>query len=223
MNGSPAATQAALVQRSMSWAGQSAALTTKSAPRDDLADRFHAVEPARHRGQPAGGVELGERLGGGLHLGPAEVALAVEDLAVEVALLDHVAVDQDQLADAAAGERVGRPAAEPAHAEQGHARRADAAVVLRGRRAGRRRGRRSSAAGGHSARDREPACARRRPRPRAGRPRPGRRAPSARARDRTRSSSAAAVRVPSSAASSSRAARSGCSITRSESAPGRRM
>ena len=32
MNGTPAATQAALTQRSMSWAGQSAAFTTKSAP-----------------------------------------------------------------------------------------------------------------------------------------------------------------------------------------------
>ena len=53
MNGRPAAKQAAFTQRSMSWAGQSAAFTTKSAP--SITSRI-AATPSSRRGTESGGT-----------------------------------------------------------------------------------------------------------------------------------------------------------------------
>jgi hypothetical protein len=78
---------------------------------DDLAHLALALKAPRHRYQATGRVEGRERLRGDLRLEPADVALPVEDLAVEVALLDPVAVHQHELTHAAAGQRVGGPAA----------------------------------------------------------------------------------------------------------------
>ena len=62
--------------------------------------------------------------------------LAVEDLAVQVRFLDPVAVDQQHLADPAAGEREGGAAAEAAHAEDDDASAFESSLALRRRRPG---------------------------------------------------------------------------------------
>ena len=66
----------------------------------------HALDAPLERHHLALRVEGAERLGRRVDLDPADVALAVQDLPVEVALLDTVVVHHHQLADAAAHERV---------------------------------------------------------------------------------------------------------------------
>ena len=60
------------------------------------------------------GVESGERAGGGIDLGPADVGGAVDDLPVEVAQVDGVVVDDAERADPRAGEVEGRRGTEAA-------------------------------------------------------------------------------------------------------------
>ncbi len=115
--GTPALKQASLIQRSIRCGGQSAASTTTSAPSISAAISSTDSTPRRCASQVDVGVERAQRLGGGLDLRPAEVRFAKQHLAVEVAELDDVAVDQVEPADAGAGERQGHPAAKAADAD----------------------------------------------------------------------------------------------------------
>src|SRR6185295_9741015 len=60
----------------------------------------------------------------------ARVALVEEHLAREVRLLDHVAVDQHQLADAAAHQRLRQRPAQRSAADEQHARVGEALLAL---------------------------------------------------------------------------------------------
>ena len=65
-------------------------------------------------------VDLGDRGGRGLDLGPADVGLPVDDLALQVRLVDDVVVDDAERADAGGGEVEQRRAAEAARADDEH-------------------------------------------------------------------------------------------------------
>lgn len=105
-----ASQQAELHQRSMSCAGQYAASITTSAPAMKSAistwlSSRRAVAVTR-----IGGLNARSR---DLRFQQADVGLGVGGLAVEVADLDPVAIDQPHLADTTAGQSPRRPAAEP--------------------------------------------------------------------------------------------------------------
>ena len=95
----PASKQAELHQRSMSCAGQSAASMTTSAPAMKSAISASLSSRRAVEVHPHLRVEGAQPRRRRLHLEQADVGLLVEDLAVEVAGLDPVAVDQPHLAD----------------------------------------------------------------------------------------------------------------------------
>ena len=98
---------------------------------DELGDVGFAFQPPGGGRDPHRGVEGAQSTCRRLDLEQADVGLAVENLAVEVADLDPVTVDQPHLADPAAGQPHRRRAAEPADAEHRHLRLAEAALALR--------------------------------------------------------------------------------------------
>ncbi|HEX8958560.1 MAG TPA: hypothetical protein VF770_01925 [Solirubrobacterales bacterium] len=101
---------------------------------DRRRDRRLAIHPLGDRRQPDRRVERRKPFRRNLDLEAADVGLGVEGLPVEVAPLDPVAVDQQHLADPAAGQRPGGPAAEPADPEDDDARGFEARLALRRRR-----------------------------------------------------------------------------------------
>ena len=89
-----------------------------------------ARQALRRRGDLHARVKAQERLRRDRRLRPPHVSLGKQDLAVQVADLDVVAVEDVEPADSGARERVGGPAPEPADAEQHHPRRAQRALRL---------------------------------------------------------------------------------------------
>ena len=81
-----------------------------------------AGEPHGVAGHFHGLVDLGDAPLRRLHLVQAQAGLAAQELAVEVVLLEHVAVYQDQPAHAHAGQRLGDVPAQSAQAHDGHGR-----------------------------------------------------------------------------------------------------
>ena len=65
-------------------------------------------------------VDLLDRVAGRLGLGPADVGLAVDDLALQVGLVDRVELDDAERADAGRGEVEQGGRAEPAGADHEH-------------------------------------------------------------------------------------------------------
>ena len=68
------------------------------------------------------GIEVAERLGRRLDLGPADVVVTVQELALKVGGVDGVEVDDSDLADAGRRQVHGRGRAKPAGAQEEHAR-----------------------------------------------------------------------------------------------------
>jgi hypothetical protein len=128
----PEAKQAELTQSSMSWAGPVNCVDDQVVAVDRCRDRCLAVEPFFQNLESHRGVEETETLGSQLCLWSAYVALSVEDLAIEVADLDRVEVDQKHLADPAAGQRQRRPAAQPTHSKNGDPRFTQFALAFGG-------------------------------------------------------------------------------------------
>ena len=65
-------------------------------------------------------VDLGDRFGCRLDLGPIDVGLAVDDLALQIGLVDDVIIDDSERADTGRGEVEQRGTAEPAGADDEH-------------------------------------------------------------------------------------------------------
>jgi hypothetical protein len=88
----------------------------------------HAAGEGRHRECR---VEGGQGLRRDVDLPAADVGAAVQELAVEVAQLDAVVVDQQEVADAGAGERRRGPCPQAADADDRHARPGEPELQLR--------------------------------------------------------------------------------------------
>ena len=66
-------------------------------------------------------VDLLDGVAGALRLGPADVGLAVDDLALQVGLVDHVELDDADGAHPGGGQVQQRGRAQPARADDQHA------------------------------------------------------------------------------------------------------
>ncbi len=81
------------------------------------------VRRVSYRSMSHFGVDGVQAIAGGVQLGPADVGGAVQHLALQVAEIDDVEIDQADAADAGGGQVQPQRRAEPAGADEQHAER----------------------------------------------------------------------------------------------------